>query len=110
MEALAISSHLVRYVLSILAVYFCITLFLRRRALGWLLVSALFLEPFLLLVMRAIHGRPLLAYKTVSAGSDGVMQASYHMDFSFLYLVAVIGLFMLVRGSQKKMENGDFVA
>jgi hypothetical protein len=53
--------------------------------------------------MRAIRGRPLLAYKTVSADSDGIMQVSYRMDFPFLYIIAVAGLFMLVRESQKKI-------
>ena len=103
MEALAIISHLLHFVLAILAIYFCVTLFHRHRACGWLLVSAVFLEPFVLLLMRAIRGRPLLAYKTVSAGADGIMQVSYRMDFPFLYLIAVIGLFMLVRDSQKKV-------
>ena len=103
MEALAIISHLLHFVLAILAIYFCVTLFRRHRACGWLLVSAVFLEPFVLLFMRAIRGRPLLAYKTVSAGSDGIMQVSYRMDLPFLYIIAVAGLFMLVRDSQKKV-------
>jgi hypothetical protein len=105
MEALAIISHLLRYVLAILAVYFCVTLFRQRRACGWLFVSAVFLEPFVLLVMRAVRGSPLLAYKTVSAGSDGIMLVGYRMDFPFLYIIAVVGLFMLVRDSQKKMKS-----
>ena len=103
MEALAITSHLLHYVLAVLAIYFCVTLFRRSRACGWLLVSAVFLEPFFLLVMRVIHGRPLLAYKTTSLGADGIMQISYRMDFPFCYIVAVVGLFMLVRESQKKI-------
>ena len=103
MEALAIISHLLHFVLAILAVYFCVSLFRRHRECGWLLVSVVFLEPFVLLLMRAIRGRPLLAYKSVSAGSDGIMQVSYRMDFPFLYIIAVIGLFMLVRDSQKKI-------
>ena len=109
MEAPAIISHLLHFVLAILAVYFCVTLYRRHHACGWLLVSAVFLEPFLLLVMRAIRGRPLLVYKTMAAGSDGIAQVSYRMDFPFLYIVAVIGLFMLVRHSQKKMESGNDV-
>ncbi len=110
MEALAIISHLLHYVLAILAVYFCIMLFRRGRALGWLLISAVFLEPFLLLVVRVIRGRQLLAYKTVSTGSDGIMQISYRMDFPFLYIVSVVGLFLLVRETQKNMESEDDVA
>jgi hypothetical protein len=93
MEALAIISHLLHYVLAVAALYFCITLFRRRRVWGWLLLSAVFLEPFYLLFARAIRGRPLLAYKSVSAGSDGIMQVSYRLDFPFFYILAVLGFF-----------------
>ena len=102
-EALAIFSHLLHYVLAVAAVYFCVTLFRRGRGLGWLLLSAVFCEPFYLLFMRAIRGRPLLAYKSVSAGSDGIMQVSYRLDFPFLYILAVIELFLLFRQSQRKI-------
>jgi hypothetical protein len=97
MESLAIISHLLHFAFAILAVYFCVVLFRRHRAWGWLLVSAVFLQPFVLLVMRAIRGYPLLAYKTAAAGSDGMMQISYRLDFPFLYLITVAGLFMLAR-------------
>ncbi len=33
------------------------------------------------------------------------MQVSYNVDFRFLSIVAVVGLFTLVRGSRKKMEG-----
>ena len=87
--------------MAILAIYFCITLFRRHGACGWLLLGAVFLEPFVLLIMRAIHGHPLLTYKTMSAGSDGIGVISYKVDFPVLYIISVIGLFLLVRQSQK---------
>ena len=102
MEAIAIISHLLHYVLGILAVCFCITLFSQERMYGWLLVSLVFCEPFVLLIMRAVRGHPLFSYKTMSVGSDGVMQVSYRMDFPILYCAAVVGLFLLVRESRKK--------
>jgi len=105
MEALAIISHILHFVLAIVAICFCVTLFRRHRACGWLMLSAVFLEPFVLLLMRSIRGRSLLAYKTVSTGSDGIMEISYRVDFPFLYIVAVIGLFMLARRSQ----NGELI-
>lgn len=105
MEALAIISHLLHFVLALSAIYFCVTLFRRHRACGWLLVSAVFLEPFVSLFMRAIRGRSLLAYKTVSAGAEGIAQITYRVDFPFLYTIAVVGLFLLVRDSQKNTES-----
>jgi hypothetical protein len=78
--------------------------------LGWLFVSAIFLEPFYLLVVRAIRGRPLLAYKTVSAGSDSFMHVTYRWDFPLFYILAVVGLFLLFRQSQRKIGGHDVVA
>jgi hypothetical protein len=75
-ETLAIGSQLLHFVMAILALYFCVTLFLRQHAYGWLLLGAGFLEPFVLLLMRAVRGRSLLAYKTVSSSADGIMQVS----------------------------------
>jgi hypothetical protein len=34
----------------------------------------------------------------------GAVQVSYRMDFPFLYMIAVVGFFMLVRRSRNKME------
>ena len=110
MEALAIISHLLHYFLAVAALYFCIALFRRQRVWGWLLLSAIFLEPFYLLLMRAIRGRPLLPYKVVSAGSDGIMQVSYRLDFPFFYVLAVVGLFLVFRHAQMKIERDNFVA
>jgi hypothetical protein len=98
MEALAIISHLLHYALALAALYCCVTLFRRQRQVGWLFVSAVFLEPFVLLLMRAFHSRPLLRYKTIGdVGPDGVLNISYNFNFPFLYILAVAGLFILVR-------------
>ena len=110
MEALAIISHLLHYVLAVAALYFCVKLFRPRRVWGWLLLSAVFLERFYLLLMRAIRGRSLLAYKSVSASSDGIMEVSYRLDFPFFYILSVIGLFLLFRQTQKKIGGHDDVA
>jgi len=98
MEAIAIISHLLHYALAVVAVSFCVILFRRHRLVGWLFLSAVFLEPFLLLVMRGFRGLPLLRYKTIcDVGPDGVQQMSYNIDFPFLYMLAVAGLFMIAR-------------
>jgi hypothetical protein len=97
MEALALFSHLLHYVLAVVAVYLCVTLYRRHRQCGWLLVSAVFLEPFVLMLMRAVRGRPLLRYSTSGPAVDGADQLTYNVDFPVLYILAVVGLFMLVR-------------
>ncbi len=102
MGALAIISHLLHYVLATLAVACCVTLFRRHRAVGWIFVSAVFAEPFLLLAMRAIRGLALLPYKTMTTDADGILQVSYRMNFPFLYLVAVAGLLLLVREARRE--------
>ena len=98
MGIIAIISHLVHYALAILAMILCVTLFLRQHQVGWLLVGAVFVEPLLLLVMRAFRGHPLFSYKTQALGSDGILHVNYQMDFPVLYILAVVGLFLLVRG------------
>lgn len=106
MEALAIIPHLLEFALGIIAVYCCVTLFRRQRSFGWLLLGTIFLEPFILTSIRAIHGHhPLLAYKTMSAGSDGLMHLTCRVDFLFLYIIAVIGLFMLIRSAQENVRG-----
>jgi len=101
MEAIAITSHLLHYILASLAVTFCIMLFRHYRQVGWLLVCEVFLEPFAVLLMRAIRGRPLLPYRTMGAGPDGIMHVNYSMDFPVLYILAVVGLFLLVRETRR---------
>jgi hypothetical protein len=95
METLAITSHLLRYLAAALAIYLCLALFRRDKAWGWLLLSAVFLEPFTLLLVRAFRGQAVLTYKSMAVGSDGVMQVTYRMDFPLLHLLAVVGLFWL---------------
>lgn len=109
MEALVIISHLLQYVLAVAALYFCIMLFRRRRFWGWLLLSAIFLEPFYLLFARAIRGRPMLAFKSVSEGSDGITEVTYSLNFPFFYILAVLGLFLLFRQAQMKIGGHDEV-
>src|SRR5450432_2386791 len=97
MEVIAVISHLAHYILAAVAIVLCVILYRRQRKCGWLLVGTVFREPFVLLVMRAIHGRPLFSYKTQSLGSDGVLHINYQWDFPVLYVLAVIGLYLLVR-------------
>ena len=97
MEALAILSHLLLYVLAIIAIALCVRFYRRHRQCGWLFLAAVFLEPFVLLIMRALRGRPLMPYKVVSSSPEPLMQVSYRIDFPFLLTLGVIGLFLLAR-------------
>ena len=106
---LAIASHLLQIVLAPLAVFFCVTLFRRHRAVAWLLIGGVFFEPLARVVMRTLRGGPFLAYKSASAGSDGITGVTYHMNFPILYMVAVAGLFMLVRASAKSSGGAPCV-
>ena len=101
METIAIISHLLHYALAVVAAILCVRLFRRQRQFGWLLVGVVFLEPLLLLAMRAFRGRPLLSYETQTVGSDGVLHITYRLDFPVLYILAVIGLFMLFREARR---------
>jgi hypothetical protein len=97
MEALAILSHLLHYVLAITAIVLCVRFYRRQRQCGWLFLTAVFLEPFVLLIIRALRGRPLMPYKVVSSSPEPFMQVSYRIDFPFLLMLGVIGLFLLAK-------------
>lgn len=102
MEALAILSHLLHYVLAVIAVTICLRLYRPQRQWGWLFLSAIFLEPFVLLVMRVLNGRPLMPYKVVNHGADLIMNVTYRYNFPFLYLLALVGLVLLFRQTRGK--------
>jgi hypothetical protein len=95
METIAIVSRLSTYLFALLAVILCIVLFRRQRQFGWLLVSVVFIQPFYALLMRAVHGQPLLTYKLVGVAPDG--HQTVNVDFPFFYIVAIIGLYLLVQ-------------
>jgi hypothetical protein len=97
MQIIAIISLLSYYVSALLAVALCVMLFRQSRQRGWLLVSVAFMQPFWVLLSRAIHGRQLFTYMTVGVAPDGSQRISYRVDFPVFYVVAIIGLYLLVR-------------
>lgn len=101
MEIIAITSNLLHYVLAVVGVVLCVVLFRHRRQCGWLLVGTVFLQPLVLLVMRACRGRPLLTYKTQALGSDGLLHIHYQWDFPICYALAVVGLILLIREARR---------
>jgi TRAP-type mannitol/chloroaromatic compound transport system permease small subunit len=100
METLAIISQLSVYALSLLAVALCVTLFRRSQQPAWLFVSVVFIQPLCALVIRAIHGRPLLHFMSAQVSPDGLQRIRYTVEFPVFSLVAIIGLFILVRKIQ----------
>jgi hypothetical protein len=97
MQTISIISQLSYYVTALLAVTLCVMLFRQSRQHGWLLVSVAFIQPFWLLASRIIHGRPLLYYITMTTAPDGSLKTSYRIEFPFFYIVAIIGLYLLVK-------------
>jgi hypothetical protein len=97
METLAVLSQLSVYALSLLAVALCVMLFRRSQQPAWLLVSVVFIQPICALVMRVIHGRPLLHFMSAQVTPDGLQQIRYTVEFPVFSLVAIIGLYLLVR-------------
>ena len=97
METLAIISQLSVYALALLAVALCVMLFRRSQQPAWLLVCVVFIQPICGLVMRAINGRPLLHFMSAQVTPDGLQRIRYTVEFPVFSLVAIIGLFLLVR-------------
>jgi hypothetical protein len=98
METLAIIAAVSYYVFAFLAVALCVVLFRHYRQYGWLLVGVAFIQPIWLLAVRLIHGRPLLYYITATTEApDGSIRHDYHIGFPILHIVAIIGLYLLVR-------------
>ena len=102
MQTISIISQLSYYVASLVAVTLCVILFRQSRQRGWLLVSVAFIQPFWLLLTRIIYGRPLLYYITMTTASDGSLKTSYRIEFPFFYIVAIIGLYLLVKKTRQE--------
>ncbi|HZF01922.1 MAG TPA: hypothetical protein VE344_08510 [Methylomirabilota bacterium] len=97
METIAIISQLSYYVFAFLAVALCVILFRHYHQFAWLLVSVAFVQPFWVLLMRIIHGRPLLYYITMTTAPDGSLKTGYRVEFPVFYIVAIIELYLLVK-------------
>lgn len=105
METLAIISQLFTFAIAAAAVILCVYLFRHNRQPGWLLLAAVFLEPFALLAMRAARGGPLLHYATTApepVGPEGALQITLKFEFPAFYIIALIGLILLVRETRSR--------
>ena len=96
-EVTAASLCVLNYILAAVALGLCVSLFRKAKSVGWLFLGLLFIEPFYFLVLRALHGRHLLQYKTYSYPQPGTMEVHLNYDAPLLYISAVIGLLLLRR-------------
>jgi hypothetical protein len=102
-EIFAIALAIFRFVLAGAAIVLCVMLFRRAHRIGWLLLAAMFVEPFCSLAVRAAHGRHLLVYRTWGPDTgDGTAHMILHYNISAEYICAVVGLYLLARGVRRE--------
>lgn len=102
-QSVAILLAVFHNILAVVAFALCLKLFRRHRQMGWVLVGAVFLEPLYVLLVHAINGEPLLYYQSETV-HNGVLIVRYKFDFPVLYILSVIGLFMLAQRKDKSKE------
>jgi hypothetical protein len=105
MNILTIVSQIFVLVMAIFAVTCCIILYRHRHQFAWLLVSAVFLEPFVTVLIRAFEGRPLLRHARTLPSTDGAIHVHQYFEFPVFYLLAVIGVFLLARSAHRNSSN-----
>jgi hypothetical protein len=97
MEIIAIICQGIPYVAGIVGFACCFRMYQSGRNWAWLLVGCAYLQPFLLVLMRLLRGRPIFPYKSSSLGSDGVLVVNYNFEIPVLVILSVVGLVLLVR-------------
>ena len=95
-EIIAIGLAILRIVLAGAGIVLCVMLFHHAHRIGWVLLAALFVEPFWSLAARAAHGRHLLVYRTWGPDTGGgTAHMVLHYNISAEYICAVVGLYLL---------------
>jgi hypothetical protein len=101
MEAIAAVLFFANFALSAIAVSLSVMLFRQHRQIGWLLLAVDFLWPFFTLLLRLVHGMPLLTYRTgFGPVVNGVAQNTIHWQFPGFYMIVVAALLLLSRDSR----------
>jgi len=101
MEILAAILHFSNFVFSATATILAVMLFRQARHCGWLLLAIAFLSPFGFLLLRIVHGRPLLTYRSYGPVVDGVAQLNYRLEFPVFYMMVVAALLLLIRDARR---------
>jgi hypothetical protein len=101
MEILAAIAYFSNFALSASAAVLAFMLFRRSRHCGWLPLGVAFLSPFGFLLLRLLHGRPLLTYRVYGPVVDGVAQLTYRVEIPGFYMAVVAGLLLLIRDARR---------
>jgi hypothetical protein len=101
MEILAAILYFSNFALSATAAILAVMMFRHYRYCGWLLLAVAFLSPFDFLLLRFLHGRPLLTYRSYGPAINGVTQLSYHLEIPCFYIVVVVALLLLIRDARR---------
>jgi hypothetical protein len=101
MEILAAILELSNFAFSATAAILAVLLFRHYRHCGWLVLAVAFLSPFGFMLLRLLHGRSLLTYRSYGPVVDGVAQLNYRMEIPGFYMVVVAGLLLLIRDARR---------
>ena len=101
LETVAAVLFFLDYALSATAVVLCVVLYRLYRQMGWLVLGVAFLWPFGVLLLRIVHGSPLLTYRSMGTDHYGVAELTYNWRFPGFYVVVVIALLMLIRAARR---------
>src|SRR3954453_22191186 len=101
MDAVAIFLQVLKYGVSVLGVRYCMMLFRQYRQPAWLLIGPLFAEPWFLLILRAVRGQTWFVYRRFSSDALSHATVTYVMEFQVLQIMALLGLYLLVRQSRE---------
>ncbi len=104
MELLAAILYFSNFAFSATAAILAVMLFRHYRHCGWLVLAVAFLSPFGFLLLRIVHGRPLLTYRSYGPVVDGMAQLKYHLEFPCFYMVVVAALLLLIRDAKRSKQ------
>ena len=96
-EIIAASLYFSNFALSAIAATLAVKLFRHYRNVGWLVLAAAFLSPFVSLVMRSASSHRLFTYRVIGQAADGAAQMTYRFDIPGFYIAVVVALLLLLR-------------
>lgn len=104
METIAAILFFSQFVLAAVAVGLSVALFRHHRQFGWLLLAAAFCSPFVSILLRWMHGMPLLTYYQYGPQVNGVQTVIINWRIPGFYLLVVAGLVLLLRGARQSAQ------
>jgi hypothetical protein len=101
MEILAAILYFSQFAFSATAAVLAAMLFRHYRHVGWLLLAAAFLTPFVFLLLRFMNGRPLFTYYSIGPVVNGAAQITISYDIPGFYMIVVVALLSLIRDARR---------